>query len=124
VHPDLPKTIVIHSWRGQESLATAAKQGYSGLLSFGYYIDLMWPAARHYAVDPMSDAAATLSLEEKSRILGGRRALTEWVTPEILDSACGREPPQLPSACGLRRKLQMSARCTPDSPNSIGGSTG
>ena len=87
LHPDLPKTIVIHSWRGQEWLATAAKQGYSGLLSFGYYIDLMWPAARHYAVDPMSGAAATLSPEEKSRILGGEACMwTEWVTPEILDS--------------------------------------
>ena len=38
------------SWRGQESLAAAAKQGYSGLLSYGYYLDLMWPTARHYAV--------------------------------------------------------------------------
>jgi hexosaminidase len=87
LHPELPKTIVIQSWRGQESLAAAARQGYSGLLSFGYYIDLMWPAARHYAVDPMSGAAATLSPSEKSRILGGEACMwTEWVTPEILDS--------------------------------------
>jgi hexosaminidase len=87
LHPELPKTIVIQSWRGQESLAAAAKQGYSGLLSFGYYIDLMWPASRHYAVDPMSGTAATLSPEEKSRILGGEACMwTEWVTPEILDS--------------------------------------
>ena len=73
LHPDLPKTIVVQSWRGQQSLATAAKQGYSGLLSFGYYLDLMWPAARHYAVDPMTmpDPATTLTSEEKSRILGG-----------------------------------------------------
>ncbi len=56
LHPDLPKTIIVQSWRGQQSLAAAAKQGYSGLLSFGYYLDLMWPAARHYAVDPMTDA--------------------------------------------------------------------
>jgi hexosaminidase len=87
LHPELPKTIVIQSWRGQESLATAAKQGYSGLLSFGYYLDLMWPASRHYAVDPMSGAAASLTPEEKSRILGGEACMwTEWVTPEILDS--------------------------------------
>jgi hexosaminidase len=87
LHPDLPKTIVIQSWRGQESLATAAKQGYSGLLSFGYYLDLMWPAARHYAVDPMSGAAATLSTEDKSRILGGEACMwAEWVTPENIDS--------------------------------------
>ena len=58
LHPDLPKNIVVQSWRGQKSLATAAQQGYRGLLSYGYYLDLMWPAARHYAVDPMSGAAA------------------------------------------------------------------
>src|SRR4051812_23982305 len=44
LHPDLPKTVVVQSWRGQKSLAEAAKQGYRGLLSNGYYIDLMWPA--------------------------------------------------------------------------------
>jgi hexosaminidase len=87
LRPDLPKTIVVQSWRGQQSLATAAQQGYSGLLSFGYYLDLMWPAARHYAIDPMSDAAATLSPEEKSRILGGEACMwAEWVTPENIDS--------------------------------------
>jgi hexosaminidase len=87
LHPDLPKTIVVQSWRGQQSLAVAAKQGYSGLLSFGYYLDLMWPAARHYGLEPLSDAAATLSPEEKSRILGGEACMwAEWVTPENVDS--------------------------------------
>jgi len=87
LHPDLPKSIVVQSWRGQKSLATAAQQGYSGLLSHGYYLDLMWPAARHYAVDPMSDTAADLSPEEKSRILGGEACMwAEWVTPENIDS--------------------------------------
>jgi hexosaminidase len=87
LHPDLPKTIVVQSWRGQESLATAARQGYSGLLSFGYYLDLIWPAARHYAIDPMSDAAATLNAEEKGRILGGEACMwSELVGPETIDS--------------------------------------
>src|SRR3984893_7731521 len=87
LHPDLPKTVVVQSWRGQQSLATAAQQGYSGLLSFGYYLDLIWPASRHYAVDPMSGAAASLNPEEKSRILGGEACMwSEWVTPENIDS--------------------------------------
>ena len=87
LNPNLPKTIVIHSWRGQDSLAAAAKQGYSGLLSYGYYLDLMWPAARHYAIDPMSDASASLTPEEKGRILGGESCQwAEWVTPENIDS--------------------------------------
>ena len=87
LHPDLPKSVVVQSWRGQQSLATAAQQGYRGLLSFGYYLDLMWPAARHYAVDPMTDAAANLNPEEKKRILGGEACMWgEWVTPENIDS--------------------------------------
>jgi hexosaminidase len=87
LHPDLPKTIVVQSWRGQASLAAAAKQGYRGLLSYGYYLDLMWPASRHYAVDPMADAAATLTPEQRSLILGGESCQwAEWVTPENIDS--------------------------------------
>ncbi len=87
MHPDLPKSVVVQSWRGQQSLASAAQQGYGSLLSFGYYLDLMWPASRHYAVDPMSGAAASLSPEEKSRILGGEACMwSEWVTPENIDS--------------------------------------
>jgi hexosaminidase len=85
--PALPKDIVIQSWRGQESLAAAAKQGYRGILSNGYYLDLGWPAARHYAVDPMSDAAANLSAEEKARILGGESCMwSEYVNAENIDS--------------------------------------
>jgi hexosaminidase len=87
LRPDLPKTIVVQSWRGQASLAQAAKLGYRGLLSYGYYLDLMWPASRHYAVDPMADAAASLSPEEKKLILGGESCQwAEWVTPENIDS--------------------------------------
>ena len=87
LRPELPKSIVIQSWRGQESLAQAAKLGYRGLLSHGYYIDLMWPASQHYAVDPMSDAAANLSPEENSRILGGEATMwAEYVSPENIDS--------------------------------------
>jgi hexosaminidase len=87
LHPDLPKTIVVQSWRGQQSLAAAAQQGYRGLLSYGYYLDLMWPTARHYAVDPMSGAAATLTPEQKALILGGESCQwAEWVTPENVDS--------------------------------------
>jgi hexosaminidase len=87
LHPDLPSDTVVQSWRGQDSLAQAAKQGYRGLLSYGYYLDLMWPALRHYAVDPMADAAAKLSPEEAQRILGGEACMwSEYVSPENLDS--------------------------------------
>jgi len=83
----VPKDIVIQSWRGQASLAQAAKQGYRGILSNGYYLDLGWSAARHYAVDPLSGDAANLSAEEKQRILGGESCMwAEYVSPENVDS--------------------------------------
>ena len=85
--PGVSKNILIHSWRGPEALAAAAKQGYRGILSNGYYIDLGWSAARHYAVDPMGGAAANLSPEEKSRILGGEDTMwSEYVNWENIDS--------------------------------------
>lgn len=91
LHPNLPKPVVVHSWRGQESLAEAAREGHGTLLSNGYYIDLMWPAARHYAVDPMIDpksgGAVNLTPEETRRILGGEACMwAEFVTPETIDS--------------------------------------
>jgi hexosaminidase len=87
LRPDLPKTIVIQSWRGQQSLADAAHQGYRGLLSSGYYLDLMGSAASHYAVDPFADGAANLSDEEKKKILGGEACMwAEYVSPENMDS--------------------------------------
>ncbi|MGB7845265.1 MAG: family 20 glycosylhydrolase [Candidatus Acidiferrum sp.] len=85
--PGVSKNIVIHSWRGSEALAAAARQGYAGILSNGYYIDLGWSAARHYAVDPMAGAAANLMPEEKARILGGEDTMwSEYVNWENIDS--------------------------------------
>jgi hexosaminidase len=84
--PGAPKDIVIHSWRGPEALAAAAKQGYRGILSNGYYIDLMWSAARHYAVDPLGGAAADLTPEQKQLVLGGEATMwSEYVNWENID---------------------------------------
>jgi hexosaminidase len=85
--PNLPKTAVIQSWRGAQSLADAAKQGHRGILSAGYYLDLAWPAVQHYVVDPMPPASAGLTPEEESRILGGEACMwSEYVSPENVDS--------------------------------------
>jgi len=87
LRPDLPKSIVIQSWRGQRSLADAAHQGYRGLLSSGYYLDLMQPAWQHYAVDPFSGGAEGLTEGEKQNILGGEACMwAEYVSPENIDS--------------------------------------
>ena len=85
-HPDLPKTAVIHSWRGKEAMVKAAQQGYMSILSNGYYIDLMQPAYFHYLNDPIPEDTP-LSEKEQRAILGGEA--TSWgelVSPETIDS--------------------------------------
>jgi len=87
LQPDVPKNILIQSWRGQTSLAQAAKGGYSGILSSGYYLDLAWSTARHYTVDPMTGPTADLTEAEKKFILGGEACMwAEYVSPENIDS--------------------------------------
>jgi hexosaminidase len=85
--PALARDAVIQSWRGQKSLAEAAQKGFGGILSFGYYLDYMWAASQHYAVDPAANEAATLTAGEKQRILGGEACMwTEYVSAENFDS--------------------------------------
>jgi hexosaminidase len=83
---DMPHNILVQSWRGQQALADAARQGVSGILSNGYYLDLGYSAAHHYAVDPLG-VAADLTEEQKRRVLGGEACMwSEFVTPELLDT--------------------------------------
>lgn len=88
LHEGLPKDAVVHAWQGIQPspLVTAARQGYTTILSNGYYIDLIYSAATHYAVDPLP-ADTTLTAGEQARVLGGEAAMwSEWVTPETVDS--------------------------------------
>jgi hexosaminidase len=99
----LPKTAVIHSWRGQASLWSAAKEGYQGILSAGYYLDLSYPASYHYSIDPMKAPAsptggpvgkglppgspADLTPEQAKLILGGEGATwEELASVEMIDA--------------------------------------
>jgi hexosaminidase len=70
-HPDLPKSILIQSWQGQDALGEVAKNGYKGILSTGFYLDQPQSAAYHYrneivpqglnGVDKISDADSAQS---------------------------------------------------------------
>jgi hexosaminidase len=121
LHPGVPKDIVIQSWRGQKSLAAAARQGYQGILSSGYYLDLMFPASQHYAVDPMEGATADLAPDEKARILGGEACMwSEFVSPENVDSRIWPRmaaiaerlwsPQQVKDVDSMYRRLEVESR--------------
>jgi hexosaminidase len=85
--PGMPENIVIQSWRGQDSLAHAAQQGYRGLLSSGYYLDGMGRAGQYYSVDPMSNADSKLAPAQQKLILGGEVCMwAEFISDESIDS--------------------------------------
>ncbi|PYY20232.1 MAG: beta-N-acetylhexosaminidase [Acidobacteria bacterium] len=85
--PDLPKDVVVHSWRGPESEAKAVQDGHRALLSNGYYLDLAEPADKHYLNDPLGGDAAKLSPEQQKMILGGEACMwSEMVSAENVDS--------------------------------------
>ena len=88
LQPGTPKNVVIQSWRGQASLAVAARQGNRGLLSHGYYLNYRLSAAEYYLADPLGGDAAALTPEQKTRILGGEVAMwTEFANRENIDNS-------------------------------------
>lgn len=113
IESNVPKDLVIQSWRGMEALISSARNGYKSILSKGYYIDLVQPASYHYLTDPIPyrnssiipDSEANLNRfeskiiekirkgnrllteEQEKLILGGEATMwTEHVTHETIDS--------------------------------------
>ena len=85
--PGLPAGTVIQSWRGAASLAEAASKGFGAILSSGYYLDHLKPAAYHYSIDPLAGPAAQLTPERQALILGGEACMWgELIGPETVDS--------------------------------------
>ena len=84
--PGLPKDVIVQSWRGGDSLAKGARQGYTGILSAPYYLDGMKTAEEHYLADPIP-AGVSLTEEEKARILGGEVCMwSEHLNERTIDS--------------------------------------
>jgi hexosaminidase len=82
----LPPSCVIDSWRGADFIGSAAVRGYDGILSNGFYIDLLHPASEHYLVDPIP-ASSTLTVSQRAHVLGGEATMWgELVGPETIDS--------------------------------------
>ena len=84
--PGLPKNVMVQSWRGVDSLAAGARQGYTGILSAPYYLDGMKTNATHYLADPIP-ADTTLTPEQQKLILGGEVCMwAEQLNERTIDS--------------------------------------
>ena len=111
LHPELPRDVLVQSWRDHESLAKAVKQGHRTLLSFGYYLDHLDTSKVYYTVDPLGGPAAGLSEPEAERVLGGEACMwTEYVSPETVDSRIW------PMTAAIAERL-WSPRATTDLPS-------
>jgi hexosaminidase len=87
LQPGLSHDLVIQSWRGAASLAEAARKGYRGILSFGYYLDRLDTAAFSYRIDPSAGDSQALTGEQAQSILGGEACMwTEYADHETVDS--------------------------------------
>lgn len=107
----VPASIVIEPWRGSRYTVTAAAAGHPVVVSAGYYLDLLLPAADYYRVDPLDpqgnglppdqvaqanvpalnpftlDPAARMTSELATHVMGAEAPLwTEIVTEEMLDT--------------------------------------
>ena len=76
-HKDLPTSIVIQSWQGHDSIGRAAKEGYQGILSTGYYLDQPQPTSYHYRNDPMPKG---ITIDDQLH-QGEKFATYDWVKP-------------------------------------------
>ena len=76
----LPKSVVIQSWRGKESISSNSKSGFPSILSNGYYLDKTYKLKDYYKNDPLPKGI-NLNENEKKLILGGEA--TMW--SEIVD---------------------------------------
>ncbi|HEY1218629.1 MAG TPA: family 20 glycosylhydrolase [Bryobacteraceae bacterium] len=87
LQPGLGSSTVIETWRGRASLAESVRQGYRGILSWGYYLDHLSPASFHYGIEPLAGDAAQLTPAQVSHILGGEACMwAELVSAETVDS--------------------------------------
>lgn len=84
--PQISKEILIQSWRGKESLYQTAENGIPGILSNGFYLDMVYSAKQYYENDPVP---FTTNLHDsiQRNILGGEATMwSELVNKQTIDS--------------------------------------
>jgi hexosaminidase len=84
--PELPKDIMVQSWRGEKSLSAGAQQGYVGILSAPYYLDAQKTSEMMFLADPIP-ADTQLTADQQKLIWGGEICMWgEHINPETVDS--------------------------------------
>lgn len=86
LHPSLPKSMVVQSWRSTDYLGRSTEAGHASILSAPYYLDHMRSAEEHYMVDP-TPPWTSLTTAQQDLVLGGEACMWgEHITAETVDS--------------------------------------
>lgn len=85
--PGMDQAIITQFWshHGMEKMTSAMESGFRGIVSNGYYIDLFWPAERHYLMDPVRNQDLAGQPAEANILGGEATAWAEFITPELID---------------------------------------
>lgn len=106
--PGLPRDVVVQSWRGPKAVLQTVQKGNPALLSAGYYLDLNYSAASHYAADPHTGVPDSL----RARVLGGEAAMWgEYADSVVYDSRVW------PRAAAVAERLWSPAAQTQNVPD-------
>ncbi|MCE3253542.1 MAG: N-acetyl-beta-hexosaminidase [Cellvibrio sp.] len=71
-HKDLPRDIVIHSWRGPDGVSDAVSHGFQSILSTGYYLDQAQTGAYHYRNDPIPPKPVVVDIKDNETVTSWR----------------------------------------------------
>jgi len=81
----LPESTVVQAWQTGNAMAAATAKGHRTIMSAGYYLNLLMPAAYHYAIDPAATSGAGLTLDHARELRGLSPLLAAVVTDALVD---------------------------------------
>ena len=64
----IPREVIVQAWRNSNAVGLAVAAGHPTIVSAGYYLDQLMPAASHYAVDPLDLQADGLTADEVAQL--------------------------------------------------------
>jgi hexosaminidase len=64
----IPPDVIVQAWRNSNAVGRAVADGHPTIVSAGYYLDQLMPAASHYAVDPLDLQADGLTAADVAQL--------------------------------------------------------
>lgn len=81
----VPQDVVVQAWQTSNAMAAATAKGHRTIASAGYYLNLLMPADRMYAIDPAATAAAGLTPDHAAQLKKASPLLAGFVTDALID---------------------------------------